>query len=91
VQRPGDRAAIRGDESDDDMRVGEVRAPSHEHHVGKRHEAAAEPDGGAVDRSDDRWTALDHRHHEPLAGVDRHPAQRWILGDLLQVAEVAAG
>ena len=51
-QRPGDRAAVGGDQADGHVRVGQVRALGHEHDVGQGDEAAAEADGRAVDRGD---------------------------------------
>ena len=51
-QRPRDRAAVGGDQADEHVGVGEVGALGHEHDVGQRDEAAAEPDGRPVHRGD---------------------------------------
>ncbi len=91
MERPGDRPTVGGDEADDHVRVGEVRLVAHVHHVGQRHEAAAEPDRRTVDRGDDRHAALDHVHHDALARLDRDATQRAVVGEFADVVEVAAG
>ena len=91
MQRPRDRAAVGGDQTDDHVRVGEMGLVAHVHDVGQRHEAAPETDGRAVHRGDDRHPALHHVHHDALAGVDRDTAERRVVGELADVVEVAAG
>ena len=77
---------------DRDVRVGEVRALGHEHDVGQRDEAAAEPDGGAVHRGDDRHAGTRpcrSRSGGRATSVSRRSVG--VLGELVEVGEVAAG
>ena len=91
-QRPGDRPAVGGDEADEHVGVGEVGALGHEHDVGQGHEAAAEPDGRAVHGGDDRHPAGDHaRSRSAGRATSVSLAQVGVLGELVDVVEVAAG
>ena len=71
VQRPQDRATVGGHQAHHHVRVGEVGLARHEHHVGERHDAAAQAHGRPVDRGHHGHTARQHVDHQALAGVDR--------------------
>lgn len=91
LQRPGQRAAIGGDQPHLDMRIGKVGIVFHVHDVRKRHQAAAQTDGRAVDGGHHRDAAACHAQHDLAAVQDRPRAQIGVLAQLLEVAEVAAG
>ena len=89
-QGPRHRPAVGGHQAHEHVGVGEVGALGHEHDVGQRAQAAAEPDRGAVDRGHDRDPARHHAGHDLAAVGEGHAAERLVGGQLVDVAEVAA-
>ena len=63
----------------------------HEHDVGQGDEAAPETDGRPVHRGDHRHPARTMLSTMPLARVDALAAERSVVGQLVEVVEVAAG
>ena len=83
--------AVGRDQADQHVGVGEVGALGHVDDVGQSHQAAAQADGGAVDRGHDRHPAGDHAADDLAAVGQAEGPQRRVPDELVDVLEVAAG
>ncbi len=91
LRTPHQRTTVSGYQTDLHVRVGEVRGLGDVDDVGQRGQAAAQPDGRAIDRGDHRDAAAQHADDEVAAVLDGLLPQRLVVAKLVEVVEVAAG
>ncbi|OOK75052.1 hypothetical protein BZL29_4352 [Mycobacterium kansasii] len=90
VQRPGQRTTICGHQSHLHMRVGKVGVFGDVDDVTQGDQAAAQPDGRAVDRCHHRHSAACHTQHDVAPVRNGLGAQIGVVGQLGQIREIAA-
>jgi hypothetical protein len=73
------------------VRIGQVGVLFHVHDVGQRHQAAPQPDSGAIYGSHQRNSAARHTQDDLATMEDGLGTQIFVLPQLLEIPEVAAG
>ena len=85
MQRPGQRSAIGSHQPHLHMRVGEIGVLGDVDDVAQRDQAAAQPNGGAIDRGHHRNSAPRHAQHDLAPVRDGLGPQVGVVRQLLEI------